>query len=50
MRKRSSSKIIPIIGSTTPAHIKDAKQALDLDYTREDWYRLLEARNGNPVP
>jgi predicted oxidoreductase len=42
--------ISPIIGSTTPARIEAAKQALDIDYDREDWYRLLEARNGHPVP
>ena len=44
------AKILPIIGTTTPSRIKEAKQALDIDYSREDWYRLLEARNGYPVP
>jgi predicted oxidoreductase len=42
--------ISPIIGSTTPERIEAAKQALDVRYGREDWYRLLEARNGRPVP
>lgn len=42
--------IFPIIGSTTPQRIEDAKLALDLDYSREDWYRLFEARNGQSVP
>jgi predicted oxidoreductase len=42
--------ISPIIGSTTPARICDAKRALDVQYRREDWYRLLEARVGTPVP
>ncbi len=42
--------IVPIIGSTTPARIKAAKQALDIEYSREDWYRLLEARTGRQVP
>ena len=42
--------ISPIIGSTTPARIEAAKKALDVDYDREDWYRLFEARNGYPVP
>jgi predicted oxidoreductase len=41
--------ICPIIGSTTPARIEAAMQALSIDYTREDWYRLLEARNGYEV-
>lgn len=42
--------IFPIIGSTTPDRIIAAKQALELNYNREDWYRLLEARNGQAVP
>ena len=44
------SGIMPIIGTTTPSRIQVAKQALTVDYSREDWYRLLEARNGQPVP
>ncbi len=47
---RHPARILPIVGSTTPARIATAKQALDVGYTREDWYRLLEARNGRPVP
>jgi predicted oxidoreductase len=42
--------IFPIIGSTTPNRIIAAKMALDLNYSREDWYRLFEARNGQSVP
>ena len=42
--------ISPIIGSTTPDRIKAAVTALDISYSREDWYRLLEARNGVSVP
>lgn len=42
--------ISPLIGSTTPSRIAAARSALDVDYSREDWYRLLEARNGQPVP
>lgn len=44
------SNICPIIGSTTPERIVAAKQSLTIEYTREDWYRLLEARNGQAVP
>jgi predicted oxidoreductase len=47
---KHSSRIVPIIGTTTPSRIAAAKRALELDYTREDWYRLLEARNGDRVP
>jgi predicted oxidoreductase len=42
--------ISPLIGSTTPDRIRDAKRALNVPYSREDWYRLLEARLGRPVP
>ncbi|MGL1958051.1 MAG: aldo/keto reductase [Colwellia sp.] len=44
------ANISPIIGSTTPERIIAAKQALSLNYSHEDWYQLLEARNGAPVP
>ncbi|XQW83815.1 aldo/keto reductase [Thalassotalea piscium] len=44
------AQIFPIIGSTTPERIKAATSALELNYSREDWYRLLEARNGMTVP
>lgn len=42
--------ISPIIGSTKPSRIAAATTALDIQYPREDWYRLLEARQGKPVP
>ena len=41
--------ILPIVGSTQPARIRAAKQSLELDYSAVDWYRLLEARNGQEV-
>ena len=47
---RHPSGIAPIVGSTTPARIRAATRALSVDYTRDDWYRLLEARMGRPVP
>lgn len=44
------SNICPIVGSTNQQRIAQATQALQLNYRREDWYRLLQARNGQPVP
>jgi predicted oxidoreductase len=44
------SGMLPIVGSTQPARIRAARKALDLDYSAVDWYRLLEARNGQEVP
>ena len=44
------ANISPLVGSTTPDRIRAAVTALDIDYSRKDWYRLLEARNGVSVP
>ncbi len=44
------ASICPIIGSTTPERIVAAKQALAIEYSHADWYRLLEARNGFAQP
>jgi len=44
------ANISPIIGSTTPERIVAAKQALAIEYSHADWYRLLEARNGFAQP
>ena len=44
------ANICPIIGSTTPERIKAAKTTLEIVYNHQDWYRLLEARNGYPQP
>ena len=46
---RHPSRITPIIGSTRPDRIRAAKQSLVFDYSAEDWYRLLQARNGQEV-
>lgn len=43
------ANICPIVGSTTPERIITATKALELNYSHEDWYRLLEARNGHSV-
>ncbi len=47
---RHPAGISPIIGSTSPPRITAATAALEIAYVREDLYRLLEARNGAPVP
>lgn len=44
------SGVMPVIGSTSPERVVQATQALEIDYERDDWYRLLEARIGEPVP
>lgn len=47
---RLPARVAPIIGSTQADRIRDARRALDVPYTRSDWYRLMEARNGAEVP
>ena len=42
--------IIPIIGSTNVKHIREAAQAVEIDLTREEWYRLMEAAHGQRLP
>ena len=44
------SKIQPIVGSIKPDRIREAARADALDLTREEWYRLLIAARGEPLP
>jgi predicted oxidoreductase len=44
------SKIVPIVGSANPERIKQAVAAESIDISREDWYRLLVAARGKPMP
>lgn len=44
------SKIVPIIGSTNPERIHDAVAATEVELTRGEWYRLLAASQGVPLP
>ena len=42
--------ILPIIGTTNPERIREATKAAELELTREEWYRLLIAARGEPLP
>ena len=42
--------ILPIIGTTNPERIREATQAPEQELTREEWYRLLIAARGEPLP
>jgi predicted oxidoreductase len=44
------SRIIPIVGSNNPDHIRDAAKADGIELTREQWYRLFVAARGKPLP
>lgn len=41
---------IPIVGSQQPARIVEAAQALSFTYTRQEWYAVLTAARGAPLP
>jgi len=43
-------KIIPIVGSVNPERIREATKAPELELSREEWYRLLNAARGEPLP
>jgi predicted oxidoreductase len=44
------SRIVPIVGSTEPGRITELTQATELDLSRDEWYRLLEAGLGQRLP
>ena len=44
------SKIQPIVGSVKPERIREAALAAEVELTREEWYRLLVAARGEPLP
>lgn len=44
------SNIVPIVGSTNPGRIREAVKATEVELSREDWYRLLKAARGEPLP
>jgi predicted oxidoreductase len=44
------TKMIPIIGSIKPDRIRAAATAAEIELTREEWYRLLIAARGEPMP
>lgn len=47
---RHPAGIMPIIGTANPVHIAEAAKAADIDLSREDWYRLMEAALGDRLP
>ena len=44
------AKIQPIVGSIKQERIREAAKADELDLTHEEWYRLLIAARGEPLP
>jgi predicted oxidoreductase len=44
------ARVVPIVGSTSPARIQDATRADELELSREDWYAILLAARGQALP
>jgi len=44
------ANMVPIVGSQNEERIKDAAKALEVSMTRRDWYDVVEARQGKPMP
>lgn len=44
------SGIVPIVGSVRPDRIKTSTKSIEIDLSREEWYRLLVAARGEPMP
>lgn len=44
------SRPVPLIGSQNPDRIKEAAVACAVDLAREEWYQILEASRGEPLP
>jgi predicted oxidoreductase len=47
---RHPSRIIPIVGTTDPARIRESAKADDVALSREEWYRLLVAARAEKLP
>jgi len=47
---RHPSGIIPLIGSNSPGHIKEAAEGASIELSRTDWYKLWVAARGEAVP
>ncbi len=47
---RHPSRMQPIIGSTNPARIRETVRADAIDLSRGEWYSLLTAARGKPLP
>lgn len=44
------AKIIPLVGSNNPEHIREAAGAANIQLSRQDWYKLWVAARGARVP
>jgi predicted oxidoreductase len=48
--RRHPAGVVPIVGTTQPEHLREAARAAEVELTREEWYRLMEAAHGQRLP
>ena len=48
--QKHPAKIVPVVGTTKIERLKSAKEAIQINLTREEWHMLLRASNGFDVP
>ncbi|TGK04925.1 oxidoreductase [Leptospira semungkisensis] len=44
------TKLIPVLGTNEPSRIRSAARAFEVQLTKEEWFEILEAGVGQPVP
>ena len=47
---RHPAGILPVIGTTNPERIAELAKADETELSRDEWYRLMEAANGQRLP
>lgn len=47
---RHPAKIVPVLGTTRPERLAACARSLEVDLSREEWYRLFETARGRPMP
>ncbi len=48
--RRHPAGVMPILGTVNPERLREAATVADLELSREEWYRLLEAALGQRLP
>ena len=44
------ARIVPVVGTTRPERLVSCARAIDVDLSREEWYRLFETARGHEMP
>jgi predicted oxidoreductase len=42
--------VLPVLGTTKAARVQRATQAVDIEISQEDWFRVYAAVSGHDVP